>query len=174
MIITPILHPSPILFPSSPWSWCPVSSLSPPTPRRFPPVQASAMTSRLTRGCLTTTTGPWRTQRRGLTMARRRTVMEAWWLGSTGSSSLMAEHRLSGIRRHFYRTSISKELSTISGTELTMRLATQQRSPMRGRPGHMLRLPSQLTLQLSYKVMSWSCFSANFKPLLHPAIFKVK
>ena len=45
---------------------------------------------------LQTTTGLWRTQRLASTMVRRRTVMGVWWLGSTGSSSLMAEHRLLG------------------------------------------------------------------------------
>ena len=92
-IIFLCFSPSLLLF--SHWFWC-QSYLSPHTQRRFPQVQASTMTSQLTRGCLTTTTGRWQTQRPASTMVRRRTVMGAWWRGSTGSSSPMVEHRLSG------------------------------------------------------------------------------
>ena len=90
---------SPVLSLSSHWSSGQFSP-SPHTPRRFPRVRASAMTSRLTRGCLTTTTGRWRNLRPASTMVRRRTVMGAWWPGSTGSSSLMVEHRLSGQKKY--------------------------------------------------------------------------
>ena len=76
-------------------------SASPHTPRRFPRVRVSAMTSRLTRGCLTTTTGRWRNLRPASTMVRRRTVMGVWWPGSTESSSLMVEHRLSGQKKYY-------------------------------------------------------------------------
>ena len=56
---------------------------------------------------------------------------------------------------------------TITGTELTTRRATLPRSPMRARPGLMWRLPSRPTRQPGSKVRSWTCFSANFKPLLY-------
>ena len=106
-LLLPYYSPTPLQ--SSPCFLC-QSSPSPPTQRRFPPARVSAMTSQLTRGCLTTTTGQWQMQRLASTMVRRKTVMGVWWLGSTGSSSPMAEHRLSGNANIFYPLNIFQKI----------------------------------------------------------------